>query len=83
MTFGQKPLIEDQNPLIASNYKQAKIQTTQRDSFKQLLFFCNLISRGRAGLVTGQFVYCMLPSPVSVGFPGHLFSSGIQTKYGS
>lgn len=36
MTSGQNPLTEDQNPLIVSNYTQAKIQTIQRDFFKHL-----------------------------------------------
>lgn len=35
ITFGQKQLLEDQNPFIASNYKQAK----NTDHLKGLFFY--------------------------------------------
>lgn len=65
ITFGQKQLLEDQNPFIASNYKQAK----NTDYLKGSVFYLSpppprsLISRGWTGLVNlnNLFTLCFLP----------------------
>lgn len=63
ITFGEKQLIQDQNPFIVSNYRQAKNTGYPKGLFSLIFFFYSLISRSWTRLVNliNLFTLCFLP----------------------